>query len=241
MASLQSVDIQLDPQRVGRYFDQYQYRISAYISGIEYFRYIHTHSDYLMRLGQSVAVYDQRPRGPDYRPINTLVARYINTLEQLFVWISNTDSREYKRTIAAGKITFYTNNTQILLELRDMFCANSVAHDVYRVEQPANFERGVVYHKQPKHAHRVYLVGRRWSVEERTELRNFLTENSDNYFPSTSLREWCWRDALGNLSLTRPRWTNANLFFDIDDDKYAVYFTLKFSNTVGKVCRIEKR
>lgn len=241
MESSQSVDIRTDPQRVGLYFDQYQYKITAYIDGIEYFRYVYTHGDYLTRLGQSAAVYSHRPRDPHYQPIRTLVARYVNTLEQMFLWINGTDNREYKRAIAAGKITFYTNNVQILQELKDIFYANSVAYDVYRVEQPANFERGVIYHKQPKHAHRVYFTARRWPIEERTELRNFLAENPDDFFPSRSLHEWCWRDTLGNLNLTRPRWSNPSLFFDIDDDKYAVYFTLRFANTVGKVCRIEKR
>lgn len=241
MASLQCANIRVDTQRVGLYFDQYQYKIAAYIDGIEYFRYVYTHGDYLTRLGQSVAVYSHRPRDPHYQPIRTLVARYINTLEQLFLWVNSNDSREYKRAITAGKITFYTNNLQLLQELKDIFSSNVVAYDMHRVEQPANFERGVIYHKQPKHAYRVYFVGRRWPVEERTDLRDFLAENSDNYFPSYSLRDWCWRDSLGSMNLSRPRWSSPNLFFDVDDDKYAVYFTLRFGNTVGKVCRIEKR
>lgn len=238
MASLQSVEVRLDPTRMGFYFDKYQYRITAHINGIEYFRYVHSPQEYYTRLEHSVAVYNHRPQDPVYWPIKDLISRYIHVLEKLFLWIGNTDSREYKRSISAGRITFYTNNAKILQELYDLCWINSVVCDVYRVDQPADFERGTIYHKEPKHSHRVYLAGRSWTHAEQMELRDFLADNNTNFFPSPSLHQWCHHK---RLSMLRARYSYSTLFFDIDDEKYLVYFTLKFSNTVGKVCRIEKR
>lgn len=238
MASSQSVEILTDPHRVGRYFDTYAYRITAYIDGIEYFRRVKSHAEYLLRLEHHVALYRRRSHDPVYAPVKQVVHHQLMLLDGLFVWLDQLGSREFKRAISSGHLTFYTNDQSILQQLHDLCRIHDVKTAAYQVVTPANYERGVIYQRQPKHAHRIFLTSRTWEPQETTALGEFLDANSDNFFPSPSLRAWYYR---GRHLVNRHRYSYTTLFFDVDDEQYLVYFALKFSNTVGKVCRIEKR
>lgn len=243
MVQLQFTDFALDDRRFNWYFDKYQLRANIKFPGIQYFRYIKSIEDFENRLNQSIGQNYLSGSKSSRTTVRTRVEKAIPVLQKFIEWklLQNSSKTDFICRIAYDSVDIYTNDLRIIQDLKSLIdYDNKVIFNFFRAEKIPNFERSVVYHKNPKHNYRVYLSSRVWTFDERKSLLNFLDEHSSQAFACQSLMEWMTR-VYRITNANNARWSNNSFFIDFDDEQFITYFGLKFNGSIGKLCHIKKR
>lgn len=164
---------------------------------------------------------------------NVTVADYIanegGNVSDLLNFIKwRTRAQTIKIVLNLHKVTIYYNDTVEIKDFVETFPEKVDKFTLcYRIKMP-NFERGVVYQKNPQHRWRIYL---------RSGLLEDISTAIEQYrfYPCPTIKR--------NLTRTHKIkfWTYENNFVDCDDEGLITVFALKFPNAVKKVCRIESR
>lgn len=223
----------VDKSKLTLYFGKFKYKVSIAIEGIHHFRLCKTEFGYHERVASKASLSFDR--------LKTEV--FVNWRSTL-VSTANMMIR-----IHYDKADIYSNNLSSFQSLLDNFDVIDDYVDIkYSVVKPMkNFERDVIYHKNPKHNFRIFLASKKWSKQEIRELDEWLKKY--NAQPSRSLTDWINPTYKSNLFAYLPAtshslvsvWSWGNYSFDLDDEHVITLLGLQHDEWISKVCRIEKK
>ena len=241
MELLQFTDFVLDDRRFNWYFDKYQLRAQIKLPGIQHFRNTKSTEDFENRLDYSLAPNYHTGSKDARTTVRTKVRDVENALRKFITWKHTNSNTDFICKVSFNTVDIYTNDLYMIQDLKILLDnEQKIDFNFYRAEKIPNFERSVVYHKNPKHMFRLFLASRVWTYDERQTLLEFLNQNSRSVFPCSSLIEWITRVYRG-INLNNTRWSSSSFFIDFDDEQFITYFGLKFNGSVGKLCHIKKR
>lgn len=221
----------LDETRQHLYFDEYKYRCSLAIGGIQYFR----HTDVSDIEEQIEELTHQKWYGWR-KPFDPQTA---DDIRKFISWrnsnITRSKNSEFKLVTGEDSINLYSNDITIIQSLAKAFEDCDIIETMklsYATIRP-DYDRSVIYRVNPKYQFRLYLRSRRYSSEEREELSEFLSENPVKL--SNSLSHWL------TSSNKNAYWAWDYLCFDYDDEYIATLLALKFDGVIRKICRIVQK
>jgi hypothetical protein len=232
MVSLNSANIGIDSLRSSPYFNKYEFSLTASVPGIGYFRGIKSLRQFDQRLPANVGYYDRLT-------VKEKCAANLSILRSIIMWRYTMDrdhnSEKLRITVSGNQLFFYTSDLSLIENFINEIGPNNISYTIKRSPFVPNWEKGAIYHARPKHKLRLYLTSRRYALEEKTELCNYLAENTAHIAPSPTLKNWF---TFINRSHSHA-WST--MFMDIDDEVYLTYMSLRFSNLISRVCDIKQR
>lgn len=242
-------EIILDKKRINPYFDKYQYKAVFNLPGINYFRDICTIEKFESRLNSKVSRYENRYHG--HRTLHTIKnlvslegENHIDKFYEFITWRSNNkQSSQLKCVIKYSTLEVYTVELEKLLELVDGLAKLGVEHTVYKSYILEKYERGVIYHIEPKHKFRIFLKGTKLNRQDTKKFDDFIKVYKLSLAPS--LKNYVHN--VINYDGHRTHFSYQNLiitttnYIDIDDEQYVTLLSLMYPDLIRKVCKIEKR
>lgn len=225
----------LDETRQNLYFGRYKYRCSLIIEGIQYFK---RERDTLEFDEQVEELSQQRWYGWR-KPFNPGFAQ---SIKQFIGWRNANQWRvsEFKLVMGEETVNIYSNDLALLNSIETEFENTEVGETMklsYATVRP-DYDQSVIYRVNPNHKYRLYLRSRKYSYEERTELMEFLLQNSVKM--SDALANW-FRPGSGPRWNKNAYWAWDHLCFDYDEEYIATLLALKFDGVIRKICRIVKK
>jgi hypothetical protein len=225
----------LDESRQNLYFGKYKYRCSLTIEGIQYFKRTkdtHNLNETIEELSQSGW---SRWRKPFYREFTINIKHFIE-------WRIANEWRveEFKLVIGEDTVNVYANDVAVANSIYCQFENTDISETMklsYATIRP-DYDEQVIYRVNPRHKYRVYLRSRKYTLEEREELRNFLSQNSVKL--SDSLAHWLTNSPSFSWN-KNTYWAWDHLCFDYDEEYIVTLLALKFDGVIRKICRIEKK
>jgi hypothetical protein len=217
--------------------------MSIWIKGIHFFRTTKSIYEYSQKVDE---YYINRMY---YNDINSIVSdtNLLKPIENLIVWRSSIIEKnlDFKLRFGENKITIYANDFTVFeLLLTELKYSKDDTIISYNYSEPmTNYERGVVYQKEPKRKFRIYMKSKIYTTEEREKLYDYLSRYDITMSPSmikwvtgkTSTQHF---SGMQNYNLMYS-WDN--YFFDFDQESLITLLSLKFDNLIRKVCTIQKR
>lgn len=156
----------------------------------------------------------------------------LNTLNK---WVNKYRSKKVMTMRIEGiKISFYSNDLQLLKELENLENFN-----VNKVYSEANVDpiQGIKYFvNKPKHNYRVYLKNKIVKDIEIDDLQNTFNVNKELY-PNKSFKNWLNKDQ----KTWRKRYISSSFSIDYDDESIYTYLALMHSDILGHRYKLEKR
>lgn len=232
MASLNSANISIDSSRSAPYFNKYEFALVASVPGIGYFRGIKSLRQFDHRLTNQVGYYEPVR-------VKEKCAANLSILRSIIMWRYTMDrdhtSEKLRITVSGNQLFFYTSDLSLIENFINDIGASNISYTIKRSPFVPNWEKGAIYHARPKHKLRLYLTSRRYALEEKTELCNYLAENTEHIVPSPTFKHWF------TFIKRSHSYTWSTMFMDIDDEAYLTYMSLRFSNLISRVCDIKQR
>lgn len=225
----------LDESRQNLYFGKYKYRCSLTIEGIQYFKRERDTSNF----DEKVEELSQQRWFGWRRPFNY---EFAQSVKQFIEWRHANQWRvkEFKLVIGEETVNVYSNDLAVFNSIDTEFENTDVSETMklsYATIRP-DFDEQVIYRVNPRHKYRVYLRSRKYTPEEREELRNFLLQNSVKL--SDSLAHWLTNSPSFSWN-KNTYWAWDHLCFDYDEEYIVTLLALKFDGVIRKICRIEKK
>jgi hypothetical protein len=240
-----------DKNKYNLYFDKYKYRATIPLPGIEWFRYGCNLTDYRKRLNYVLNSYEFQ-FVKDFKKLTIeqwLVnnhADMIPLIEKFIDWRSTLNSVDIKIMITSGRIHLYVNDLRVLNNIQDMI------HNIEYVEPIANFERGIIYQKKPKHNIRVYFKYKKFTADETSKFIKFIEAHSFELspslrriiYPNRDFNMWFWNIStpkkMKNGSNAQWLSLGENHFIDFNGDELLTLLAISYSEIIKKIYRIEK-
>jgi hypothetical protein len=236
-------DFKLDSAQLTFYHDKFKYKMSIWIKGINHFRTTKSIYEYSQKVDE---YYINRMY---YNDINSIVsdANLLKPIENLIVWRSSIIEKnlDFKLRFGENKITVYSNDFTVfellLTELKYSKDDNIISCNYS--EPMTNYERGVIYQKEPKRKFRIYMKGMLYTTEQREKLYEYLSRYDITMSPS--MTKWITGKASSQIFAGFQNYNLMyswdNYFFDFDQESLITLLSLKFDNLIRKVCTIQKR
>lgn len=243
----------LERNKLTLYYNKYRYKICFYLPGIHYFRYTKTVE--AMENQLKIEVQDAHDKHYSYRtyvysakfsylPLIQLLSKNFSgdkIIRDYFNWYETTFSetkKEHKRIIAHNNLTLYTNDKS---DIQSAIEHNPDSEIVScYVDPKPDYERGKIYHLQPKHKYRVYFSLRR--INEKPDLdkfKQFLIEN--DCVLSHKLKRDIYRTNPRNFINSSYFLLLPSHYIDINDEKIVTMLSLTFGDYIGKIADILPR
>ena len=147
------------------------------------------------------------------------------------------ESKPFKPVISYNIITVYTNNVGLAKKIRQVQLNNlGVAMHLVRqavLSKPA----GVIQLKESRHGYRTYFRERKYSVDQKTLLLNFLNSRQGTLRASNSLMTWL--EAGGNPWYYYTEYSRSYYFVDHDHPNEGTMLSLVMPGIVRKTMPIE--
>jgi len=228
MESLQLIDFAIDRTKDTYYFNKYPYKLRVYCNGIEYARKCHTEYDFELRI-QKLSTYKT------YNHISDLNNSRETILGLISIRSDNKKNLNLKFMVQTGTLDIYSTD---LISLSDIYSKvlayNCPIEKTATIKRP-NYSNDTVYLKDSNYQHRCYLTTKIWTDKEKRDFYKYTRENDIKLCPSLKTM-LLWKHPYSVRTYT---WSS--MFIDIKDDTQITYLSLKFSNLIRKVCKIEKR
>jgi hypothetical protein len=228
MESLRLIDFSIDETKDTYYFNKYPYKLRIYCNGIEYARRCHSENELDVRLAR-LSVYIRN------NSMEELVTFREKILELLKIRESYRYNSNLKFVVQHGIFNVYSTN---ICDISDIY--SRISSFNYKIEKSVSIKRpdyssDVVYIKDPKHQYRCYLTTKMWTEDEKTQFYKYARDNKIRLCPSLKSM-LLWKHPYSTRIYT---WSS--MFIDVDDETQMTYLSLKFSNIIRKICKIEKR
>lgn len=239
MELLQSTNFTVDKNRTQKYFGKYEYRISAKIKGIHYFRKAANECDFNAILTRK----NGHIRATRWYVADEVKQTKDDILRLICFRVQLVDKSKYTFRISHDCIILYSDDFSILSEFYNLF-TNNVKFELIKIGDVSNYDRGIIYHINPKNKLRIYFKWKYWSQDEKRSLAQYVKSNSNEIFPSPTFKNWMHKE-LENRRAVRyflhSGYTQDTMFWDTNDEKHAIYLNLVYGDVVRKLCQIEKR
>lgn len=246
MESLELIKPILDSRRVKPYFEKYKYKALLKLNMMGYFRDITTYEKFERRLNDKISLFGYYPGGSKtLRTIKQMVDSegedHLTKLSEVINWRQN-NTTEVKYVIRHNSVEIYSSDLTVLTDLVLKVKTLNIKAYLYESDILKNYDREVVYHREPKHKFRVYLRQKRLTKESTLELKNFIDGHGLSISPSMKyyMNNVLFGDGYARPTPARLQLATSN-YIDIDDEKYITVLSLTYPDIVRKVCRIEKR
>lgn len=245
MASSELINkLKKDTQRLGLYYNKYQYKLSVKMPLIQYFREVDSTEKYERRLDDQLSIWsgiNVQPRVQ--KPIRELLGNTGYDSIEKFEIITN--FRERQRILKNTKILvkfdtldIYSTELDILEDLICKLKKFSVDYKIFFVDQIENYDREIVYLKNPQHSTRVYFKIVRLTYNEAKDLHDFFVQNEFRMSPSLD------KSLLSSYSLyygIKKNLILEHFFVDFSNEQLLTLMSLKYPKLIRKVCKIQKR
>ena len=145
-----------------------------------------------------------------------------------------TESAPFKTVVSYNTVSIYTNRLGLAKRLVNL-CNDSVILRLVRqavITKPAN----VVQLRESQYAYRTYLRERKYGIEQRTMLANFLNSRKDTLRPCDALIAWLEGSSSFRYNLNYSR---AHYFVDHDHPNEGTMLSLVMPGIVRKTMPIE--
>lgn len=226
----------LDKSRVTLYWEVFKYKMSVDIINIHYFRRAKNHEQFRDELANLI----------DNKWTLDVKLENCDLIDQFISWRQTlpTDG-SIKIAIQHDRLAVYSNTLnlfQTLIDALDEYGdeTSKLLIKYTYAKQMGNYERGVLYQKNPQHKFRIYLSSDRRDPQQIAEFKSALERYE--VYPSKSLQNWFDRPPKSSFMWGGSgSWTWNHYCFDFDDESLATLFLLSHEDWIGKVCRIEKR
>lgn len=227
MNMLQSTEFVQDKNRINLYFDEYEFKITARILGVHYFRYVLTEEEFHDRCKKKV--------------VDVTAQKNRFSLLQFILWRRRlkSEGKKVKIVITANSVTIYSNDFEILNEFYSLFSKNNTLK-LYKAQNTEGYKKGIIYRKSPKKQYRVFLKFKKWEEKEHEEFKNFFKSYQEQIIPSPTTKQWIFSNKRRNIYRHKMLFTYEGMFLDMDDVVYASYITLKFGDIIRRIVKIEK-
>lgn len=235
-----------DKARVSLYYEKYKFKGTICIPGIEWFRYIKTIDDYQKKLESSINTYLLNRIVSSNKTITIrkyLEENHPGSLERIkdfILWRSFLDKFDVKLVITFGRVYVYSNEEEVF--------SNLLFSELNYVESIPNWEKGVIYHKNPKNKWRIYFKHTRLNESEAKAFIEFLERYS--FIPSYSLqrllypkngRTLLWNTITAiNYKKVQPIYLRDIHYVDFDDEVLTTIIGVGYGTMIKRVSKIEK-
>lgn len=236
-------DFKLDSAQLTFYHDKFKYKMSIWIKGIHFFRTTKSIYEYSQRVD------DYYINRMYYNDINSIVSdsTLLKPIKNLIVWRSSIIERnlDFKLRFGENKITIYANDfTLFELLLTELKYSKDDTIISYNYSEPMmNYEKGIIYQKEPKRKFRIYMKSMSYTTEQREKLYEYLSRYDITM--SSSMKKWIIGKSSSQIFAGFQNYNLMyawdNYFFDFDQESLITLLSLKFDNLIRKVCTIQKR
>lgn len=147
--------------------------------------------------------------------------------------VDNKKSKELTRRIEGKKVSFYSNDLDLLKELETLLTDIDIKYDVASVNKVSGIK---YFSRQPKYQYRTYFKSKRISIDEAQNLQ--LTLNANTEFDlSLGLKKWLTTPGHD----WRKRYVFSNFHVNYNSDSLASYLAIKHGDILGEHYKLEKR
>jgi len=147
--------------------------------------------------------------------------------------VDNKKSKELTRRIEGKKVSFYSNDLDLLKELETLLPDLDIKYDVASVDKVSGIK---YFSRQPKHQYRTYFKSKRISIDEAQDLQRTLNANTE-FDLSHGLKKWLTTP----LHDWRKQYVYGNFHVNYNTDSLTSYIAIKHSNILGDHYKLEKR
>lgn len=234
--ALSSLNKIVEEHKSALFYNKYEYRISFDLHGAWRTNYCDNISQFDEKINDLTTTYS----GYNFVPrLEEELKKIDRTLIAKFIYWRGLNyqrgSKQNSMTIStqSDSVKIYTNDVAIINEIKQLGFDNVVTTKV-----TISIPHGVMlFANPPPSNYRTYFKYKRVDEDFRSNLRDFLTQNT-NLQQSSALRRW--------LGITGPRWSKQWLsqtyFVDYENESMKTMLVLMFGNTyIGKHYELKQR
>lgn len=220
------------------YYSKYDTKISIQAAGVAWVRWYRTAADLWKRIQL-----DQRDMFSLFSK-NILYTMTEKDVVELFELKQLLENHRTGNTIAYAhhRVNFYTNrhNIETIKALADYASAKGLVIESHVVESQ---HPDVLYLKNPKHKHRVYLRAKTHdgaTIDKlRSELTDYLNTYSSTFYPCDALTKWLEVDTAKYIWYSRT--IQNSHFIEYDEESALTMLIMCFSQLIGRRYKIEPK
>jgi hypothetical protein len=235
MESLQLSNFTLNENRCDYYYGKFRYKVSIEFTGFHYFRYCKNDVEVQRALTNKIKT-GYLIMGPPKTVLSIVGEEMIEPIKATVRFIKSLPKDEAKAVISYNSLTLYSNDIE---DIENIIRCSGHDHTSVKYEYTnklLNFERGVIYHVNPKFKFRLYITSKIWAYDDKESLQQYFSSN-DDISPSPSFSLWLQ----GYRQLRHTPWSQNTYFIDYNDSSHVSYLALRYGDIIRKVCDIKQR
>jgi hypothetical protein len=222
------------------FYSKYDTKISIQAAGIGWVRWYRTAADLWKRIQ-----IDQRDHffvKLSLNPLNKLKEQDVVELFELKQLLENHRTGNCIAYTNHHQVSFYTNshNPETIQALVDYANIKGLIIESHVVESQ---HPDIVYLKNPKHKHRVYLRAKTYdgaTIDKlKSEFTDYLNTYSGTFYPCAALTKWLEVDP--NKYLWYSRTIQNSHFIEYDEESALTMILMCFPQLIGKRYKIEQK